>query len=94
MVGYVEDAIIESKIRLRFDAGFGNRVPDRAEFFYAKCGCYQDLAPADPQFDPDAPGPSPGAANDIRFQQLYLPSSLGPAEGFRIRGESRISAPA
>jgi hypothetical protein len=72
MVGYVEDAIIESKIRLRFDAGFGNRVPDRAEFFYAKCGCYQDLAPADPQFDPDAPGPLPGAANDIRFQQLYL----------------------
>ena len=28
--------------------------------------------PNHPAFDPDAPGPGPGAANDIKFQQLYL----------------------
>jgi hypothetical protein len=72
MVGYVEDAIIESKIRVRFDMGFENTVPDRAEFFYAKCGCYQGLDPTDPAFDPDAPGPQGGAASDLDFRQLYI----------------------
>jgi hypothetical protein len=72
MVGYIEDPVIESKVRLRFDLARHNTVPDRAEFFYAKCGCYSDLDPADPAFDPEAPGPRPGAANDIRFQQLYI----------------------
>lgn len=70
MVGYVEDATIETKLRVRFDVASHNTVPDRAEFFYAKCGCYQDLAPTDPAFDADAPGPHPGAANDLNFQQL------------------------
>src|SRR5688500_12922263 len=41
MVGYIEDATVRTQVRMRFDAGFGNDVPDRAEFFYAKCGCYQ-----------------------------------------------------
>jgi len=73
MVGYIEDAIIGSKLRLRFDAGLHNPAPDRAEFFYAKCGCYRDLlAPPDPNFDPDAPGPGPGLVTDLNFQQLYL----------------------
>jgi hypothetical protein len=43
MVGYVEDATIESKVRLRFDSAFHDTAPDRAEFFYAKCGCYSGL---------------------------------------------------
>jgi hypothetical protein len=68
MVGYIDDAIIESKVRVRFDAGFENTVPDRAEFFYAKCGCYRD----GPAPDPDAPGPRPGAASDLDFQQVYV----------------------
>lgn len=71
MVGYVEDAIIESKVRIRFDAAFENTVPDRAEFFYAKCGCYQDLL-GDPAHDPDSPGPRPGLATEVDFRQLYL----------------------
>jgi hypothetical protein len=72
MVGYIEDAIIESKIRVRFDAALENFVPDRAEFFYAKCGCYADLPPGNPAFDPEAPGPRPGAASEVKFQQLYV----------------------
>ena len=43
MVGYIDDAIIESQVRVRFEVGLGNHAPDRAEFFYAKCGCYRDL---------------------------------------------------
>src|SRR5258706_9317864 len=72
MVGYVEDATIESKVRLRFDTAFHDTAPDRAEFFYAKCGCYRGLPANNPAFDPDAPGPRPGAANDVNFRQLFL----------------------
>lgn len=37
--GYIDSAIIRSQIRLRYDAAYDNNRPDRAEFFYAKCGC-------------------------------------------------------
>ena len=71
-VGYIDDALTQSNLRIRFDTASGNTAPDRAEFFYAKCGCYAGLPAAHPGFDPDAPGPGAGAANDINFQQLYL----------------------
>src|SRR6266566_4009658 len=45
MVGYITDATIESQVRLRFDAGFHNNIPDRSEFFYAQCGCNSAGAP-------------------------------------------------
>ena len=69
MVGYIDDATIESKIRVRFDTASENTVPDRAEFFYAKCGCYRDLA-GTALFDPDSPGPGPGIVTDLNFQQI------------------------
>ena len=47
--GYIDNAIIGNMIRLTFDAAFDNTSSDRAEFLYAKCGCYR-LA------DPSAPG--------------------------------------
>lgn len=72
MVGYIADATVESKLRVRFDSAFENTVPDRAEFFYAKCGCYSQLDPGDPLFDAEAPGPLPGAAVDLDFQQLDI----------------------
>jgi hypothetical protein len=75
-VGYIDDATIEGKVRVRFDAASENKTPDRAEFFYAKCGCYAGLGdpnnPAHALFDPDAPGPEPGTANDISFRQLDI----------------------
>jgi hypothetical protein len=59
MVGYVDDAIIGSQIRVRFDAGFHDNAPDRADFFYAQyAGLY-------------GPGPDSVVA-DLNFQQLYL----------------------
>jgi hypothetical protein len=70
MVGYIDDATIESRVRVRFDSALENTVPDRAEFFYAKCGGYADLPPGNPAHDGDAPGPRPGAATELNFQQL------------------------
>lgn len=80
MVGYIEDATVASMVRVRFDSGLHDEFPDRAEFFYAKCGCYSELDVHHPGYDADAPGPKPGAANDLNFQQLV------------VRGEAPISS--
>ena len=61
MVGYINDSEIGSKIQVRGDLGYHIDAPDRAEFFYAKCGCYRDLQ-GNPAYDPDAPGPGPRPA--------------------------------
>jgi hypothetical protein len=45
-VGYIDSALIRNVFRLRYDAAFEDNRPDRAEFFYPKCGCF-----------PGAPGP-------------------------------------
>src|SRR5262249_8243076 len=45
-VGYIDSAIPFTHFRFRYDAAWNNNRPDRAEFFYAKCGCF-----------PGAPGP-------------------------------------
>jgi len=72
MVGYIDDATVESKVRIRLDSGFGTTAPDRAEFFYAKCGCYSGLPHDHPAYDADAPGPQPGSADDLNFQQFVV----------------------
>ena len=83
MVGYMSDGAIASQVRLFFDAASEIDVPDRAEFFYAKCGCYQDLH-GDPAHDPDAPGPRPGVVTDLDFQQLYLQAEYSPGARFSL----------
>lgn len=86
-VGYLDSAIIGSQIRLRFDDSLHSLVPDRAEFFYAKCGCYADLPVSDPQMDPKAPGPGPRNAADLTFQQLFLNVEYAANYRFSIFGE-------
>ncbi len=71
MVGYIEDATVGSGVRVRFDSGWDIDSPDRAEFFYAKCGCFRGLA-GSPAFDPAAPGPAPGIVTAMNFNQLNL----------------------
>jgi hypothetical protein len=80
MVGYVDNAIIESQIRIRFDAAFDDNSPDRAEFFYAKCGCYRALAgtPFAQAFDPNAPGPGTGIPTALNYQQLRFNGEYAP----------------
>jgi hypothetical protein len=83
MIGYIENAIVGSQFRLRFDAAYNNTFPDRAEFFYPKCSCYQNLAGA-PAFDPDASGPGRGIPESLDFQQLYFNVEYAPASRFSI----------
>jgi hypothetical protein len=86
-VGYIDDALTDSNLRIRFVAAWGNTLPDRAEFFYAKCGCYAGLPATHVLFDPDAPGPGPAAATDIRFQQLYFEGEWQVAPQLSILGQ-------
>ncbi len=73
MVGYIDDAVVLSEVRVRFDAALDDKAPDRAEFFYAKCGCYKFITPkTNPSYDGNTPGPGNGVPQDINFQQLYF----------------------
>lgn len=90
MIGYIDDAIIESQVRVRFEVGIGTRAPDRAEFFYAKCGCYRDLHlfPNAAQFDdPNAPGPRPDAATDLDFRQFMVEAEYAVHPRLSVFGE-------
>jgi hypothetical protein len=75
MVGYIDDAIIGSQVRIRFDAGFHDNAPDRAEFFYAR---YNGLN--------NGPGPQSVVA-DLNFQQLYLLAEYAPSKRFSFFAE-------
>jgi hypothetical protein len=82
MVGYIEDAVVSSKVRIRFDVGWEINAPDRAEFFYAKCGCYIDAGA-----DPEAPGPRPGATIDMDYRQLYVQGEFAVTDRFSAYAE-------
>jgi hypothetical protein len=80
MVGYIDDPIPQSEIRIRFDDAFEDQFPDRSEFFYAKCSCYRLLS--GPNSDPNAPGPGFGVPTAINFQQLYMNVEYSPQRRF------------
>jgi hypothetical protein len=88
MVGYIDDPIVGSQIRIRFDDAFDDAFPDRSEFFYAKCGCYRGLQnappPANLAFDPKAPGPGPGIPRAVNYQQLYMNGEYAPIRRFSV----------
>jgi len=68
MVGYIDDASVESEVRIRFDAGFNDPRPDRAEYFYA---------------GHSAPVPSTASIQTtLNFQQLYLNAEYAPVKSF------------
>ncbi len=71
--GYMDSPIVGNQFRFRVDAAYDNFVPDRAEFFYAKCGCFATLPRQDPLFDPRAVGPPlPEEAVDYQDLSTYL----------------------
>jgi hypothetical protein len=84
MVGYVDDSTISSRVRVRFDSGYGIEAPDRAEFFYAKCGCYRGLPTSNAAYDPNAPGPGPGVVANMNFNQLYILGEFAPSEKYSL----------
>lgn len=67
--GYVDFAVPVSQFRLRFDSAYDNNRPDRAEFFYAKCGCFAMLPAGNPLRDPRAPGP-PLPETKVDYQEI------------------------
>jgi hypothetical protein len=78
IVGYIDDAVVGSQVRVRFDAAFHSNAPDRAEFFYVM---YAGLSP-----NPNAPGPTFVAA-DLNFQQLYMQAEYAPSKRFSFFAE-------
>jgi hypothetical protein len=67
-VGYIDDAIVGSQVRVRFDVGLGVSQPDLAEYFQAECGCDGGTAA----------GPKNGLATNLNFQQLYIRGEYAP----------------
>ncbi len=67
--GYVDFAVPVTQFRLRYDSAYDNNRPDRAEFFYGKCGCFATLPRTNPQFDPHASGP-PLIETRVDYQEI------------------------
>ena len=84
---YIDSAIPHTNFRLRFDSAYGDNEPDRAEFFYPKCGCFANPAllknPATAAlFDPHASGPpNPTGETNVDYQEVeaYLEVAVGTA---------------
>jgi hypothetical protein len=74
MVGYIDDAIVGSAFRTRYDSAWDMDSPDRAELFYGKCGCYRSGIPA---LDPSAPGPGPGVVASLNSRELSVITEKG-----------------
>jgi len=78
--GYIDPAMIRSQFRLRYDSAFGNNFPDRAEFFYAACGCGGGPGPGNP-------GNPPSANDDVDFQELRAYLELASDNQFSVFAE-------
>ncbi len=75
MGAYIDNAAPVTMFRLRYDAAYDNNRPDRAEFFYAKCGCLRLAQP--PQLDAHGP---PLTETRVDYQELapYLEYAIVP----------------
>ena len=84
---YIDSALIRSEVRFRFDAAYDDNRPDRAEFFYAKCGCFR--APG-----VRAPGP-PLAETNVDYQDItaYLEYALTPRFSLFVETPQRFINP-
>ena len=75
MGGYIDNAVPVTMFRLRGDFAYDNNRPDRAEFFYAKCGCFRALPP--PQLDAHGP-PLPETSVDYQEIPPYFEYAFAP----------------
>lgn len=75
-VGYIDPAIPATRFRLRADAAYGDNRPDRAEFFYPKCGCFKIAG-----IDPKASGP-PLTESSVDFQDISSYLEWAPTKQF------------
>lgn len=85
--GYIDNARPVTMFRLRGDFAYKNNRPDRAEFFYPKCGCFGT---------PDAKGP-PASEPDtnIDYQEIlpYFEYAVTPNLSFFVTVPVRFINP-
>jgi hypothetical protein len=67
--GYIDPAAPRTQFRVRYDSFRGDNRPDRADFFYPKCGCFATQSRTQPFFDPNAKGP-PLPERKVNAQEL------------------------
>ncbi len=65
---YIDSAIPRTQMRLRFDSVYDINRPDRGEFFYPKCGCF-NAAGLGPANGPPLPETN---INSAQYYQTYL----------------------
>jgi hypothetical protein len=84
---YIDSALIRNQLRVRFDAAYDDNRPDRAEFFYAKCGCFRAMGQR-------APGP-PLAETNVDYQDIttYLEGVLMPGFSAFVEAPVRFLNP-
>jgi hypothetical protein len=94
---YLDSAIPMSQFRLRYTAAYDDNRPDRAEYFYAKCGCFPDgrgprLAETSVDFQ-DISGYLEIAANNRLSGFLEVPFRfLNPDQNANTAGFSDMNA--
>lgn len=81
---YIDSALIRSQVRVRFDAAYNDNRPDRAEFFYAKCGCFKAAG-----LDPKAAGP-PQPETNVDYQDISTYVELALASRFSVFVEGPV----
>ena len=71
--GYIDPAMPMNQVRMRYDASFDFLQPDRAEFFYAACGCAGGPGPGNPNTMPV----TVNSGVDSQDFSIYLESKHG-----------------
>jgi hypothetical protein len=81
--GYIDDARIRSRVRVRYDNMQGADEPTRAEFWYPTLGNFGGPGP----FWVDDPANPGGSIDEVDFQELatYVEAAFGPS--FSVFGE-------
>ncbi len=77
--GYLDNPMPFTHFRLRFDSAYRDTRPDRAEFFYGKCGCFRTANPPDPH----APGP-PLPETSVDYQDISAYMEWAPRDRFSV----------
>ena len=75
--GYIDNAIVGTNLRLRYDIASDGDRPDRAEFLYGKCVCFTALFG---QRGADSPGP----ADSFDYQEVELTYEYAFRDRFSI----------
>lgn len=83
--GYIDSAIVGNQFRMRFDAAYGNPIPDRAEFFYAQCGCFNGVPVAN-----FAPGPPGNPNTNVDYQEFMPYLERAFSDRFSVFAETPI----